>query len=99
MEMKIFALATILVATFLVPSTEASKRRHCKCLMQCEYGYEPFGHLEEVSAYDDLQYIQCSCKCKIAEWYKKELKREMRRRTRITRSGAYNDLEYYTRMN
>ena len=99
MEMKIFALTTILVAIFLVPSTEAFKGRHCKCLMHCKRGYEPSGYLEEVSVYDDLPYIQCTCECKITEWYKKELKREMRRQTRITRSGSYNDLEYYTRMN
>ena len=99
MEMKIFALATILVAIFLVPSTEAFKGRHCKCLMQCEYGYEPSGYMEAVSAYDDLRYIQCTCECKITEWYKKELKRERRHKTRLTRSRTYNDLEYYTRIN
>ena len=107
MGIRIFLLSTILVTTFLVTSIEASsKGGHCKCRLSwpeksvkyhennCNYGYKPSGHLKEVSAYDDLTYIQCTCGCKITDWHKKQ----RRRKTRITRSGNL-DSEYLIRMN
>ena len=112
MGIRIFLLSTILVITSLVTSIEASsKGGHCNCRLSwpeksvkyhpnnCNYGYKPSGHLKEVTTYDDLRYIQCTCGCKITDWYKKELHQQWnRRKTRITRSRNL-DLEYYTRMN
>ena len=107
MGIRIFLLSTILVTTFLVTLIEASsKGGHCRCRLSwpeksvkyhennCNYGYKPSGHLKEVSAYDDLTYIQCTCGCKITDWHKKQ----KRRKTRITRSKNL-DSEYLIRVN
>ena len=73
---NIFLLATILVATSLVNSTDASRGGHCKCQflpekgveyygIHCRNGFEPSHHLKVVKPYDDVRYVRCKCRCKI----------------------------------
>ena len=110
MEMKIFLLVTILVTTFLVPSTGSTLGGHCKCRLSwtgsklmlkyyendCTYDHKPSYHLSELPSIDlGLTNIVCKCRCT-------KIKKEFalkRRHDRITKSGANYDLEYYTRIN
>ena len=93
MEMKILLLVSILVPTFLVASTEASKSKgHCKCQFSwtenrvnyyknhCKHGYKPSHHLRELASIDFGVFgFQCKCGCISQEFAKRNI--------RITKSG------------
>merc|ERR1711860_259866 len=94
MEIRsIILFITVLVASFLVNSTDASKG--CKCRFSsanekvtyhanhCKRGYRPQHQLVQLPNYPNdalgVTRIVCECKCGITEWHRIELIRELHR--------------------